>query len=451
MALRFIAASNQYLYSAISVANRVPMTMMAWVKRSTANCLSAPVCIGDIHQTDHFQTIQLRDGGVRGLAFNGTAQAWYDIAGDTTTYHQFVAVFVADVNTNHGHAYIYWDGELVSTSSEWSIVGIDIDQIRIGETVSDTYSDLMNGYVEHIAVWDVALTGDEISSLYAKSVNPMDVQPTHLLTYTPLKTDLVDDSGKITWTPVNLSSPSYEESGVTYPDQEGLATWPDFDCDVYENFEDASLAAGLSLTTPGNWTIPSANYPWDGSNSGRLDISGTSGAYISYTGTYNNISFGFAVRTPVIDQWTLLYLASIHSNNTGYQLRICLSRLTDGTSYNVRFISEGGDQNHEVLSNTLYWVTVQFNRNGIIYYQVYDSSHTKVVDSSIPAGNDYQLDWIEIGADSLGDKTGYVYYDALVVDKTDATFPLLGWSTTGGTPPEPTPDLGSKLVMVLRG
>ncbi len=164
---------------------------MAWVKRADVISSCAPVCIGNVDATMEFQSMQLRSDGARSITFSGTSRGEVGFSPDTTTYHHIVAVFYDE--GPHGHAALYWDGELAADGTEWTIDATVNDQIRIGETVSDGYTDLMNGYIAHVAVWSTALDATEIADLYDLTVSPLDVHPESLVTYTPLRSDIIDD------------------------------------------------------------------------------------------------------------------------------------------------------------------------------------------------------------------------------------------------------------------
>jgi uncharacterized repeat protein (TIGR02543 family) len=212
MALRLNRSSSQYLYSALSgLSARYPLTLMGWYKRQDTSTYATEtvLSVGDVDVDDYFVSIHTRDSEIRAIAFNAYSEADADFTPDTSTYHHLVGVFT------NGYIYCYHDGELVDTVA-WTPAASTPDQIRIGQTVSATYSDLGNIYVEHVAAWDVALTADEIGDLYDQTVSPADTQSSNLLTYTPLIDSLDDETENLTWTTVNITTPSYESSGISY-------------------------------------------------------------------------------------------------------------------------------------------------------------------------------------------------------------------------------------------
>ncbi|GEM_PF-4168884 len=215
MALRFTRASEQYLYSALSV-NRVPMTISLWVRRASLAYWCTLAGVGDVDQERQYQCIQTADDQIRSIGWAGGSGYTSTHSGNpgTTNWYHCVVVFVSDSIT------FYLDNE-AQTPGAWTAGSISIDQIRIGASCSSTFYDYADDYIEHVAVWDVALSTDEIADLYNCDVNPLDIQSDHLLTYTPLIDDMTDESGNLTWTAVNMSSPSYSTSGIEYPASSG--------------------------------------------------------------------------------------------------------------------------------------------------------------------------------------------------------------------------------------
>lgn len=216
MGLRFTRSSSQYLYAAISgISERYPATLMCWFKRSDTATYSteSTVSIGDIDYDERFCAIQTKTDKNRGIAFSGYAEASYSVAADTTTYHFLAAVFTSN------RIYVYFDGN--TTDVAWTPSSVTLDQARIGETASLSYSDLMNGYVCHAAYWKTNLSSSEIADLYDLSTSPLDTQTSDLIFYLPLRDSMTDEVGDLTWTAVNLSSPSYEDDGIDYPEPPG--------------------------------------------------------------------------------------------------------------------------------------------------------------------------------------------------------------------------------------
>ena len=208
--------------------------------------------------------------------------------------------------------------------------------------------------------------------------------------------------------------------------------YPDFAYDVYENFEDASLASGLTLIdTTSAITLPSSTQHYMGSNSMAVDLAGLAAqAQINYDGiSSNNISFGFWFRTGSYGNWdggpTI-----INAQNDGYGNLIRIADERNAGSNDRQLAGEGGTV--AVSDYTWYWITVQYNRNATSYWRVYDATNALVGTQQSFTAPDYAVDNILFGS-WAADFSCIIYFDDLVIDRTDATFPLLGWET--GTPP----------------
>jgi hypothetical protein len=81
--------------------------------------------------------------------------------------------------------------------------------------------------------------------------------------------------------------------------------WPDYTYNIFENFEDATLESGLTLTdTSGAVTIPSSAQYYIDTHSMALNLSGlTVRANISYGNCGNTASFGFWYRSGSYGGW----------------------------------------------------------------------------------------------------------------------------------------------------
>jgi hypothetical protein len=197
--------------------------------------------------------------------------------------------------------------------------------------------------------------------------------------------------------------------------------WPDFAYDIYENFEDSSLAVGIG--SAGNVTVPSADYAHGGTGSGKI-TSSNEASYFSYYLNLTNFSTGFWVRTP----------ATITPNNR-YQFLILENSVGDWI-IDSEFVNDGGYQfqisnSTDIVyapasTSTWYWVTVQYLRNQNMSVNIYNESHSLLGNYSFSAPN-YNSGNIFLGPSWASVSSGIGYYDDWVIDATDATFPLLGW------------------------
>ena len=211
--------------------------------------------------------------------------------------------------------------------------------------------------------------------------------------------------------------------------------WPDFDYDLYENFEDGVLESGLTETdTAGILTLSSTDQYKIGTHSMKIDHTGiTTEAYINM-GSVNlaAVSFGF---------W---YRSGSNFANSGDHHNII--RASDGATWG-RGLLEGRSNidGHHVLFNnnsseeyeiedyTWYYITVKFDpANSLMSWRVYSESYELVWSSTQSTGGTGNIAIWFLGTFDGSSINSAIYYDSFIMDSTDATFPLLGWESGGG-------------------
>jgi hypothetical protein len=212
-----------------------------------------------------------------------------------------------------------------------------------------------------------------------------------------------------------------------------MATFHGQTVDIWEDFEDSTLETGLTETDTGSIvTIPDTAQHYAGSAS--MGVAAASGAngYIEYTPGVDNSSIGFWYRTSSLANWqwgpTFVVFGHAAMNRI-----ICVADHYAGTRY---LVVQWGSAPHATDSiacanNTWYWVTIQYNRNTTSYVRVYNTAGEQVASVSHSLADysaDYQpyIRWGVVSSDVINS----VYFDDAVVDKTDATFPILGWDTS---------------------
>lgn len=309
MALRFTRSSEQYLYSALNV-DRTPLTISVWVRRASLAYWCTLVSIGDVDQARYYQSVQAADDQIRanGWYNSGESAAGSARAGNpgTSDWIHCVGVFVSDSIT-------FYFNNSAQTPGSWTAGSISIDRISIGANVSSTYLDYADDYIEHVAVWDVALTTDEIDNLYNCDVNPLDIQSDHLLTYTPLIDDMTDESGNLTWTAVNMSSPSYSTSGIEYPASSGSSCTLTYNGNgntsgTVPTDPNSPYESGATVTVLGNTgSLAKTNYTFGG-----WQTTSTGGTHYDASDT-----FVISNNTTLYADWTATY-AYRTINHTNY-------------------------------------------------------------------------------------------------------------------------------------
>ncbi len=198
--------------------------------------------------------------------------------------------------------------------------------------------------------------------------------------------------------------------------------FPDYDYDYYEDFEDA-LSGDWSETDPNNVVdgqstdaeyrgSQGAKHDWNGGNTGTL--------HLALGGTYANFSIGFWFKLPNNTNGIIMF------QDAGQNIRLYY--------YDSYFRLRGTDWTATTIAatqNTWYWLTLDMVRNGISTLRVYDTNDNQVGSDSTVTAYNAAMSVVDFfgGAD---DNPTAAYLDEVVVDITDATWPLLGWETGAG-------------------
>ncbi|NJL70767.1 MAG: LamG domain-containing protein [Candidatus Competibacteraceae bacterium] len=213
--MALILGGSSALTAPWSPSAPAPMTIMAWGRRdATPTDIRTLASAGNPAQSLMFNALQTSaapTGVAKAISFSNYAET--DSASATlTAYHHMVAVF-AGGGANGLRTYL----DNVRTNGTWTANTDAFTALYIGRTCSVDIFEYFDGGLSHVAVWDVALTDQQVADLYNRTVNPLDVEPSNLVCYFPFVDALTDEVGDLTWTPVNLGAPTYEDSGITYP------------------------------------------------------------------------------------------------------------------------------------------------------------------------------------------------------------------------------------------
>ena len=210
-------------------------------------------------------------------------------------------------------------------------------------------------------------------------------------------------------------------------------TWPNFSYDIYENFEDASLASGLSLTDPdGKVTLPSTDFYKDGSNCLKIDCSGSGewGSKIEYYCDVENVSFGLWYKTATMDSsFRLATVCTAKNYSFAYQIQL-IEELdwSNNRGFAVNFFDETFIP---CTDNTWYWITCRYRKDIGGEVNIYNEVRELLGTLTITNANTTNCALLQIGQVYSSDHRDntYIYVDGYVIDFTSASFPLLGWET----------------------
>lgn len=213
-----------------------------------------------------------------------------------------------------------------------------------------------------------------------------------------------------------------------------MATFHGQTVDIYENFEDTSLETGLSFTdSSGYGDLDSTTQYYAGSHSFQWDLNQAAGAnptYVSYEPADASVSWGFWYRTG-------------SSFTNGKTCEICavrnsswtwLMEIADCQNWSAVRQIEDVRNSHTYLTgisdSTWYWITMSWVNGTGGKMRIYNTSHELQGEEYTWSSSSTDCAAIYFGPQYRYAQVGsYAYIDELVIDKTSATFPLLGWDT----------------------
>ena len=210
--------------------------------------------------------------------------------------------------------------------------------------------------------------------------------------------------------------------------------FPDYTYDRYCDFEAGLPAAWTETDAGGNLNVQSATAKYYGSYGMAYD--GVNSPFIRTDFGVNptSISLGFWMYTGVHTDWARNYVVYTDNSTLGAVPIRALWGDTEGGDAKFTLRNDTGTYSAAgvtVADATWYWVTIQATISGTAYLRVYNTSHAQVgaeISVAVNANNNFRYLNI-IGPAS---SSAVVYYDDIVIDWTDATYPLLGWETAAG-------------------
>jgi hypothetical protein len=237
-----------------------------------------------------------------------------------------------------------------------------------------------------------------------------------------------------------------------------MATFHGQTVDIYEDFEDSTLATGLTESDTNNiLTINSSGRYYVGSYSCAIDL--TSGnnnpARIGYTlASAGSISFGFWYYTaPYSSNGKENSMFMITSGGVGHKAFQIWDDQTWGGTRNLSFTEMGAGTT--VSSSTWYWITGKWEAGVGATLRVYDTSHSQVGSdiTTTGSGGDYHADNaddIRIGfsGDEWSNYSDTINFDDYVIDETNMLWPILGWDTGGTT--SVVPQIWKHMIRMMR-
>lgn len=204
MAYDFVGTSNQYL-SASAPVSAAPFTVSCWARLSATSGNRAIVSLGTGNNAQRFL-----------LYFASGTLAWFV---NDTSFSQAIVTGIAATNTWHhclaveessSNRTVYFNGIASSSSNPGSTSGTrspaSVDELNIGiDRSNNTLQFQHTGQIADLAIWSIALTASEITSL-SKGFSADKIQPQSQVFYAPLVRDIIDYSGGLTITNNNSAT-----------------------------------------------------------------------------------------------------------------------------------------------------------------------------------------------------------------------------------------------------
>jgi len=207
---------DQGLRGAVVPVNAAPFTISAWARKDLAAPRGIVVFIGDASTTDDRIHLQMEpnNGPIRFLVKN-TANIFAASVTNWVTgqWHHLCGVERA---VDDRSVFLDGGGEGTDATSQTPVTG-NIDRTTIGRRDNIESANAFGGDIAHVAIWDVALSDNEVGSL-AAGVSPLKIRRDNLIAYWPLNgpEPAVDIIGGLSLSAVNGPIPTEEEPPIPH-------------------------------------------------------------------------------------------------------------------------------------------------------------------------------------------------------------------------------------------
>jgi len=187
MARGFQISSRRYISRGSAVVTGLPCTLACWFKSGNDSAGQAVIGIGN--SSDNNTYIQLHLSGH--LAGQNPIRAYIkgggDVAYATTTANYALNTWqhACGVYINNSLRYAYLNGGNKGTDTGSNGTPTGLNTTTIGAVKGATVTNFLDGDVAEAAIWNVALTDEEVAAL-AKGFSPLLIRPANLKAYWPL-------------------------------------------------------------------------------------------------------------------------------------------------------------------------------------------------------------------------------------------------------------------------
>jgi len=214
---RDLSGADQGLRVDSAVVNAAPLTISTWARKDLSTGRGIVVFIGDASAANDRLQLQMEpDNGLIRFLVRNTANVFAATSTNWVTgqWHHLCGIARA---VDDRSVYLDGGGRGDNATSQTPVSG-NIDRTTIGRRDNIESSNAFDGQIGHVAVWDVALTDNEVESL-AAGINPRQIRPDNLVFYDPMNRDSgseIDIIGGLTLTEVNGPIAAAEEPPIPH-------------------------------------------------------------------------------------------------------------------------------------------------------------------------------------------------------------------------------------------
>ncbi len=182
MAVDFTVGTPDFYKLGSSIRSVVPMTLVGWGFTTNTSTEACVLAVGDDTTTSHEFALFVdgTSGEVRAMARSTASAAAVKATITTSVWEHYAAKYISNVSR-----FAYLNGVVGTENTTSRTVAGTFDETGIGVRITGTSVNTWDGFLAHVAAYDVALDDAEIASL-AAGTSPLLIRPQSLIFYCPL-------------------------------------------------------------------------------------------------------------------------------------------------------------------------------------------------------------------------------------------------------------------------
>lgn len=220
MARLFDDAQNEYLEYAGAVRTASPFTVAAWVRPDSTAVNHCIFCIGDDNVDNHFYVLYLRDDPDIDLRLLVQAGGASSTAATTNKYTANNWHHCVQIERAPNSRTVVLDADFANEGNDAIERLPSVDTTSIGARVENGHDLYASGRIAWPAIWNVALSDEEVASL-AAGTHPTRIRPADLVAFWPLG-GLDGEHDRDIWGGYDMTA----VNGPTWTDHPGGLVYP---------------------------------------------------------------------------------------------------------------------------------------------------------------------------------------------------------------------------------